>query len=99
MDIRLACALAAAALITVVSTEAYAKDTIKTPKTPVSLTGCIQREADYRRQHHSGKGGFLGFGGGLGNEYVLVNASRNPRRGFRDCSTAVGGQAYELTGR
>jgi len=99
MDIRLACALAAAALITVVSTEAYAKDTIKTPKTPVSLTGCIQREADYRRQHHSGKGGFLGFGGGLGNEYVLVNASRNPRRGFRDCSTAVGGEAYELTGR
>jgi hypothetical protein len=98
MDIRLACALAAAALVTVVSTQAYAKDTIKTPKTPVSLMGCIQREADYRRQHHSGKGGFLGFGGGLGNEYVLVNASRNPRRGFRDCATASGGEAYELTG-
>jgi hypothetical protein len=99
MSIRLACALAAAALVTVLSTQTYAKDTFKTPKTPISLTGCIQREADYRRLHNSGKGGFLGFGGGLGNEYVLINASPNPRRGFRDCSTAVGGEAYELTGR
>jgi len=99
MSIRLACALAAAALVTVLSTQTYAKDTFKTPKTPISLTGCIQREADYRRLHNSGKGGFLGFGGGLGNEYVLINASPNPRRGFRDCATAVGGEAYELTGR
>lgn len=96
MNIRLGCALAAAALVTVLSTQTYAKDTFKTPKTPVSLTGCIQREADYRREHHSGKGGFLGFGGGLGNEYVLINAS--PRRGSRDCATASGGEAYELTG-
>ena len=98
MNIRLACALAAAALVTVASTQTYAKDTIKTPKTSVSLVGCLQREADYRRQHNSGKGGFLGFGGGLGNEYVLINASRDPRRGFRDCATAGGGEAYELTG-
>ena len=98
MNIRLGCALAAAALVTVLSTQAYAKDTLKTPKTPISLTGCIQREADYRRQHDAGKGGFLGFGGGLGNEYVLINASRHPRRGSRDCATARGGEAYELTG-
>jgi hypothetical protein len=96
MNIRLACALASAALVTVLSTQTYAKDTFKTPKTPVSLIGCIQREADYRQQHHSGKGGFLGFGGGLGNEYVLINAS--PRRGSRDCATASQGEAYELTG-
>ena len=96
MNIRLACALAAAAFVTVLSTQAYARDTFKTPKTPISLIGCIQREADYRRQHGSGKGGFLGFGGGLGNEYVLVHAS--PRRGSRDCATASGGEAYELTG-
>jgi hypothetical protein len=98
MNIRLTCALAAAALVTVASTQTYAKDTSKTPKTAISLVGCIQREADYRREHNSGKGGFLGFGGGLGNEYVLINASRDPRRGFRDCATADGGQAYELTG-
>ena len=96
MNIRLACALAAAALLTALSTQTYARDTFKTPKTPISLIGCIQREADYRRQHGSGKGGFLGFGGGLGNEYVLINAS--PRRGSRDCATATSGEAYELTG-
>jgi len=96
MNIRLACALVTAALVTVLSTETYARDTIKTPKTPISLIGCIQREADYRRQHGSGKGGFLGFGGGLGNEYVLINTS--PRRGSRDCATASSGEAYELTG-
>jgi len=95
MNIRLACALASAALVTVLSTQTYAKDTFKTPKTPISLIGCIQREADYRRQHGSGKGGFLGFGGGLGNEYVLVNTSP---RASRDCATASGGEAYELTG-
>ena len=99
MYIRLTCTLAAVALGTVFfSTPTYAKDTFKTPKTPVSLTGCIQREADYRRQHGSGKGGFLGFGGGLGNEYVLVNASPYPRRGSGDCATAFTGEAYELTG-
>ena len=98
MNIRLGCALASAAFVTLLSSQAYAKDTFKTPKTPVSLTGCIQREADYRRQHGSGKGGFLGFGGGLGNEYVLINASPYPRRGSRDCATASGGEAYELTG-
>ena len=96
MNIRLACALASAALVTVLSTQTYARDTFKTPKTPVSLVGCIQREADYRRQHGSGKGGFLGFGGGLGNEYVLINAS--PRRGSGACANASGGEAYELTG-
>jgi len=96
MNIRLACALSVAALVTVLSTQTYAKDTIKTPKTPISLIGCIQREADYRRQHGSGKGGFLGLGGGLGNEYVLINVS--PRRGSRQCAAASGGEAYELTG-
>ena len=98
MNIRMACPLAAAALVTVLSTQTYARDTFRAPKTPVSLTGCIQRETDYRRLHGSGKGGFLGFGGGLGNEYVLINTS--PRRGSPDCSPAsVGvGEAYELTG-
>jgi len=98
MSIRLTCALAAATLLTVLSTQTYAKNTFKAPKTPISLTGCIQREADYRRQHGLGKGGFLGFGGGLGNEYVLINTAPYPRRGAGDCATATGGEAYELTG-
>jgi hypothetical protein len=94
----LTCALAAAALLTVLSTQSYAKNTFKAPKAPISLTGCIQREADYRRQHGLGKGGFLGFGGGLGNEYVLINTAPYPRRGAGDCATATSAEAYELTG-
>ena len=65
--------------------------------TPIYLVGCIQRESDYRKQHDSGKGGFLGTGAGRGNEYVLVNASRDASGAPADCSGAAG-DAYELTG-
>jgi hypothetical protein len=67
-------------------------------ETPISLVGCIQRETEYRRQNDSGKGGFLGFGGGLGDEYVLVNASRGFPGVDGDCTTATGGDAFELKG-
>ena len=72
MNIRVACGVTAAALSLLLGTEAYAKDELKSEATPIALVGCIQREAEYRQQHNSGKGGFLGFGGGLGDEYVLV---------------------------
>lgn len=41
----------------------------------VTVTGCIQREADYRRAHEQGRGGAMGTGVGAGNEFVLANAS------------------------
>jgi hypothetical protein len=92
-----ACALAVAAFSSLAGQPAYADD-VKVEETPISVVGCIQRETEYRRQNDSGKGGFLGFGGGLGNEYVLVNASRGADGVFGDCTTATGGEAYELTG-
>jgi hypothetical protein len=98
MKIRLACGLAAAALFLVGAAEVYAQDEIDTEAMPISVAGCIQRETEYRRQNNSGRGGFLGFGGGLGDEYVLVNASRGADGAFGDCTTATGGEAYELTG-
>jgi hypothetical protein len=98
MKTPLACGLAAAALSFVLAPEIYAKDEIDVEKEPISVMGCVQRETEYRRLNNSGKGGFLGFGGGLGNEYVLVNASRNADGAFGDCSTTGGGEAYELTG-
>jgi hypothetical protein len=98
MNIRVACGLTAAALSSLLGTQAYAADDVKAEETPISLAGCIQRETEYRRQNNSGKGGFLGFGGGLGDEYVLVNASRGADGAFGDCTTAAGGEAYELTG-
>ena len=41
----------------------------------VTVTGCVQRESDYRRAQDAGRGGVVGTGVGAGNEFVLVNAS------------------------
>jgi hypothetical protein len=74
----------------------------------VTITGCIQREADYRAAHNMGSGGVAGTGVGAANEYILVNATA-----VRGASSAVGTSgstptetgataaapaAYELTG-
>src|SRR5688572_2522594 len=98
MNIRVRCGLIAAALSCLLGAPAYADDDLKAEERPISVVGCIQRETDYRKQNDSGKGGFLGFGGGLGDEYVLVNASRGANGAFGDCTTATGGEAFELTG-
>jgi hypothetical protein len=72
----------------------------------ITLVGCLQREADYRRQQDSGRGGVAGTGLGRGNEYILVNAMRmgsTPVESDLDCGTigatsGAPGEAYELTG-
>lgn len=76
----------------------------------VTITGCVQSEADYRRAHNLGRGGAVGTGAGVGNEYVLVNASRSggasPTGAATEPGAATGttgatssaGEAYELTG-
>ena len=69
----------------------------------VSVIGCIQREADYRRARNQGRGGVAGTGVGVGNEYVLVNASMAPAAGRTAAAGAPTGTAgttaeYELTG-
>jgi hypothetical protein len=70
---------------------------------PITLVGCVQREADYRRATDAGRGGPVATGLGLGNEFVLVNASGAgtgaTTSADADCSTTSGGEAYELTGR
>jgi hypothetical protein len=73
------------------------------PETPVTLVGCVQREADYRKANDAGRGGPAATGLGLGNEFVLVNASKTAAGSWgpaavTDCSAARGGEAYELTG-
>jgi hypothetical protein len=68
---------------------------------PITLAGCLQREADYRRAMEAGRGGAVGTGAGLGNELILVNASRGPATSASapNCaSLPAGGEAYELTG-
>jgi hypothetical protein len=73
----------------------------------VTITGCIQREADYRQARDAGRGGVAGTGVGAGNEFVLTNASMSTgtapgtRPGAEPAPTGTTGSAataYELTG-
>jgi hypothetical protein len=59
----------------------------------VTISGCIQREADWRKANDKGAGGAAGTGAGAGNEFVLTNAS-----GGGADAKASAGAAYELTG-
>ena len=73
------------------------------PERPVTLVGCIQREADYRREQDKRRGGTAGTGAGAGNEYVLINASTAaadaPAPSVSEpCAPGGTGEAYELTG-
>ena len=98
----LAMAMAAFAQAPQTSRPSTDAQTSRQPASPVTLVGCIQREADYRKANDSGRGGVAGTGLGRGNEYMLVNASR-PSAGSSpsasaDCATTGQGEAYELTG-
>src|SRR4029079_469625 len=102
---------AAAALLA--STTAFAQGTTTTsstttaaqkesPAQPVTLIGCVQKEADYRKAHNIKKGGGMNMGIGDGDEYMLINATRVS--GGVPSVTTVGdctggsGEAIELTG-
>jgi hypothetical protein len=68
----------------------------------ITVTGCVQREADYRQAREAGRGGVAGTGVGAGNEFVLTDAS--PSAGARageaasPTGTTGAARAYELTG-
>jgi hypothetical protein len=73
----------------------------------VTVTGCIQREADYRRSTGAGRGGAVGTGVGAANEFILANAmmssggassSAAPNTGATGTAGTSGNTAYELTG-
>ena len=75
------------------------------------VTGCIQREADYRRSTGAGRGGAVGTGVGVANEFVLANAMMSQAGASSSAATtgappsaatgttgATSNTAYELTG-
>ena len=76
------------------------------PSQQVTVTGCIQREADFRKARDAGRGGALQTGVGVGNEFILADASTAPSatstRGAdapAPAATTGGTAAYELSGR
>jgi hypothetical protein len=76
----------------------------KAPEEQVTIVGCVQREADYRRANNLGRGGAVGTGAGVQNEFVLINASvkREPAPSDAPAGTSgtvEGTDAYELTGK
>jgi hypothetical protein len=77
----------------------------------VTVSGCIQREADYRKATDAGRGGVASTGIGVGNEFVLTNAMMSPATAGSPTATSGAGassttgtsgaastKAYELTG-
>ena len=71
----------------------------------ITVTGCVQREADYRKMRDAGKGGVAGTGVGAGNEFILsdASASSSTKAGSEPSSPtgtagASSAAAYELTG-
>ena len=100
------------------ATAAFAQTTGQTqqPPTPapaaqtaqadqVTLTGCVQKEADYRATQNKGQGGVVGTGVGVENEYVLVGATVGAAKAADAVGTSgtpttppAAPMAYEVTG-
>ena len=88
------------------TTQAPSTPSTQAPRTStgqtMTLVGCIQREADYRKSTNAGTGGLANTGVGLGNEFVLVNAMASTATSSINPSTVgtsgSSGTAYELTG-
>jgi hypothetical protein len=73
----------------------------------MTIVGCVQSEADYRRAKSAGAGGAAGTGVGTGNEFVLVAApastgatasAERPATPEAVGTSGTTGEAYELTG-
>ena len=70
----------------------------------VTITGCVQSEADYRQAKNLGRGGAAATGVGVGNEFVIVNASMSSTSAREKPGEAPAGiagtlaEAYEVTG-
>jgi len=71
----------------------------------VSVVGCVELEADYRKQISEGRGGTLGSGAGAANEFVLTLAKSVPTKGVHTekTHTPVGTsgleEVYSVTGK
>jgi hypothetical protein len=76
-----------------------AQQTRQSTDQQVTVTGCVQTEADYRRTRDAGRGGVAGTGVGAGNEFVLANASMSGAAPTGTAGSSAAGTAYELSGK
>ena len=59
----------------------------------VTVIGCVQREADYRKAQGAGQGGAANTGVGAGNEFVLINASTSTSTASSSTPSSTAGTA------
>ena len=114
MKARMSSSICAAGMLALCTT-AFAQQAGQPPQDPpaqpaarasaagaITVTGCVQREADYRQARDAGKGGVAGTGVGAANEFILASASAAAPTGAAAASpTGTSGSAaaaYELTG-
>jgi hypothetical protein len=64
----------------------------------ITLTGCVQSEADFRRAKGMDKGGPAASGVGVGNEFVIVDASKAAAGAATSPADAPAGNAFAATG-
>ena len=64
----------------------------------VTLTGCVQRESDYRSAKDKGRGGAAGTGLGVGNEFILTDASIASESSSASSTTGSSSSASSATG-
>lgn len=70
----------------------------------VNILGCVEREADYRKQIGEDKGGPLNSGVGQGNEYILRHTRSVPdgavsKKTVASTGTARFEEIYSVTGK
>ncbi len=63
----------------------------------VRILGCVQWEKDYRKERNEGRGGALGTGLGVGNEFVLTMVK--PEGGRKPTAYSITGDREKELGR
>ena len=63
----------------------------------VRITGCVQWEKEYRKERNEGRGGALGTGLGVGNEFVLTMVK--PEGGRKATAYSITGDREKELGR
>ena len=63
----------------------------------VRIVGCVQWEKDYRKERSEGRGGALGTGLGVGNEFVLTMVK--PEGGRKATAYSITGDREKELGR
>jgi hypothetical protein len=66
----------------------------------ITVTGCVEKEADYRASISSGKGGVLGTGVGVGDEFVLRSVQTVTADTLKPIGTSAKNyeEVYKVTG-